>query len=646
MPDFKIDIGGTDFTASQRTVHGPEAFNQKTAQQAEAISNFVQGVGGGFAAEKGEQQLGGDESQAEATAVVEAAFAFDPATSGATELAENEPTADQVGQRKREFLARADLNDRRLQAALDAGAISSAEANNRRLQNRKEFAANPLSALFISSYDQVVGGGSSGAARTAFFGKTPAELGRDAAIKAQATQAQSDIFIAEELVRTGKVANTSLAVGFIQEQRANTIMIEALKQRETISQQEAFQIVDFDIGQQLAGDSQTFTTLLQVQGGLQASDMRDWELFTATQLERGRLQIERANLNEADQARAMKSLTDTYTTWTAQLENAGYSEFYDNVVKDIESADGALKSMTYSKILRSNPGIFTVWEKLGPELGKMFLDSAMDPTKLTSAMTDNSVIGKAIEPFLTEEQKSASILDAVNSIMGGKAPPVEGSLEMAAGEAALSNADTLTPVVKTQDAEELEATLATFKGAHIGDIVNTPRFRNLIKDDPAKEAVIMTSLARSAKLTQRQSGLDLPTNIRVETLHPEEAASGDFESEQLGRQARNKKLVLADGEISPRMVSDISSVERYARENPRVWQDSYGSVNSYLNSLFGGTAPLPKDQTSVEGEPTKAVIPEAEGEVSGEGGELSSNDEAAASRSTSGQMGRKRGGSK
>jgi len=628
MPDFKIDIGGTDFTASQRTVHGPEAFNQKTAQQAEAISNFVQGVGGGFAAEKGEQQLGGDESQAEATAVVEAAFAFDPATSGATELAENEPTADQVGQRKREFLARADLNDRRLQAALDAGAISSAEANNRRLQNRKEFAANPLSALFISSYDQVVGGGSSGAARTAFFGKTPAELGRDAAIKAQATQAQSDIFIAEELVRTGKVANTSLAVGFIQEQRANTIMIEALKQRETISQQEAFQIVDFDIGQQLAGDSQTFTTLLQVQGGLQASDMRDWELFTATQLERGRLQIERANLNEADQARAMKSLTDTYTTWTAQLENAGYSEFYDNVVKDIESADGALKSMTYSKILRSNPGIFTVWEKLGPELGQKFLDAFTNPSKLSSKMLENSPIGKALSEFMTQEQIAAVELDAVNSIMGGKALPVEGSAEAVAGAGVLSEPTTSLPIIKTQDAEELEATLASFKGVHIGDAVNSPEFRRVLQQDPAKEQVVLNSMAREAKLIQYNTVGALPTNIQV-SLPTQfeflEHTSGAEQNVAAVLAGGAKKTVTADGEISPRMVSDISSLERYARENPRVWQDSFGSVDIYLNSLFGGTAPLPKDQTSVEGEPTK-VIPEAEGEVSKGVEELSSNE--------------------
>ena len=227
MAEFKKTLAPQDFKATQKTVQGDAmaGFKQSVA---ETVGGVAKGVGQGYAKEKGAQQLG-TESDADANQYVSDAFSAQaPAATpnSGSEVTANTavPTKDEVGTMRADFLNQADLSDKKLRAAMAQGKISSKEANDRRIQNRKEFASNPLSAMFLADYDNAVGGGTSGAARGSFFGQTTEEKIRDKLQMENATADNERMRRAQDIAdNTGRSMEASLAMVSSQDYEAEEL---------------------------------------------------------------------------------------------------------------------------------------------------------------------------------------------------------------------------------------------------------------------------------------------------------------------------------------------------------------------------------------------------------------------------------------
>jgi lysozyme len=106
--------------------------------------------------------------------------------------------------------------------------------------------------------------------------------------------------------------------------------------------------------------------------------------------------------------------------------------------------------------------------------------------------------------------------------------------------------------------------------------------RTLAKKPEHAKALVR---ALASDTTEVQFGLNrqLPTEINVSPLL------------SLKGGGTNQKRITSDVKLSERALADISAVEKFARNNPSIWDSEFDSINDYLNSVFTANGPQPKE---------------------------------------------------
>jgi lysozyme len=597
MANFKRDIGGTSFKPQSQTVFAPN--NELARSQAESLTTFVKAAGAGFAAEKGMQQTGAGETGAEADAAVEAAFKQPPAPAPVdSEVEESDPTADTMAKRKAEFLSKADLNDKRLQSAVDQGLISSQEANNRRLQNRKEFASNPISAIFIDSYDRVVGGGRAGAGRKAFFGKTAAEKGAEAALTAEMTQRESDKFMAQNFVKQGFAKNEQEGINFIQEGRANQAALKILQSKDQLTQTESAKKVDIENDNMFAKEAQGFLALLA--STPKAEDLRNFGIRMGVLREQMVLGINRANLSESDHKRAVSEVDNRIKEWTTRVNDASYAEYHKKVTTELKSVQSYQETAAYKKMFDSNPALFSAFKNLPPDIATQVFEYTVDRTSSGGQMFANSDMGKTMLASMDDITVDSLKLKGLDTIMTHS--PVDDPAVNATGAATVSDPKILNKVAEIQTDDEYAATLSKFKGKQLGQVVSGRDFNMFARNHPAKAFTTIQEMARESLQVQYATHAEIPTRISAISL------AKPTRGNVLEGNVSQRKRISSDVTLSPRMLADVSAAEKAARNNPSLWNTKFETINDYLSNLFTSNGPQPKDVTPTkEAEPTFAV---------------------------------------
>ena len=574
MPEFKKDIGGTGYKPVGRTVHSSAAENASAAYQASLMAAFAEGAGTGYAEAAGKEQLGEDESAAEAAQVVADAFKGDtPEAVDGVAPAATEPTKEDMEKKKNDFLARADLNDRRLQAALDQGLIGSKEANDRRIQNRKEFASNPISAMFLEDYDRITGGGTAGAGRKAFFGKTAAEKGREQAQQQLASEAVLKRDQAEMLVRQGVADTTETGLALIEEIEGNEVELKLLQSKQKLTQAEGYRKVELSLNERFNRLSPTFINVLKTPGGATAEQKRDFALRLTAEREQARLEIDNAGLSAEDHKRAIEELDNTIAAWEKRVEDTDYATFYEERTKDLSKRAEYQKTLRWQRMVASNPALFTLFDKLPQDIATKIFDYTTDPTSLASVLFSESEMGKTLLSAMDEINRDKALLTGLDSIAGGAktSSPTAGTEEAKA--TLISDIAVVEAIVEAHDDESFEGMVQSIKseGKHLGQVVGDDKFSRLAKKHPNKALVLMKDLGKEARKANYIATDSAPSSLRVELIPGK---------------GGNRKKITADTELSDRMVADVNAVHKAARNNPSLWNKQFEVLDDFISHLF------------------------------------------------------------
>ena len=608
MAEMKKTLAAQDFKATKKTVQGDAmaGFKQSVAQ---TLGNVAGGVGVGYGEEKAKQQLGEGESAAEASAYVDEAFkeAPRPEAQGGYEVhyAEGDvnelpPTRRDGEQMKQDFLSTAFMSDKKIGTALKQGKISRKEANDRRMNNRKQFASNPLSAMFLSSYDNALSGGQGGAQRGAFFGQTNEEKIADKIAMERAVardQRERDIDdIAEQTGQPREVA----------EQRYLMIQKRARQAEDTVNLNKIGAALQSDItvmydthGQNgFYGIEQTLAVLDKVEGGARVDAVQGLHDQVDAHI---RSMIGQVNRDPNISNDGRKALIEK---WEKQAEfmkeDATNGGFRKRQMALSEQFTAEMANMKDGDIL---------WQiKNHAYFRRMY--AAADgsvrhiPEVMEGALKFNTA--EYIEKFHSMGEKGVEIQNWFNGENLVKLS-LDARLKFFSGTEALTPDERITINMTMYDrtfpSESLTALGLDPEGfsqkvKNIPDLSSQTMAGNKYWNEIAKEEggidlirVFLETAAHNAQNAQRAAGLNqdgfgtLPSSI---TITPPTNSVGRV----MGVQTYGNAQWLLDTKghkLAPKYKAEIIGVIKMAKKHPQVWEGKYESPEAYINGLFGGT---------------------------------------------------------
>ncbi len=194
-------------------------------------------------AKKAGQQIGGEGETFESAgqAAEQAKKEVEDLIRGKTEIIGADPSQEQVADLKKQVFDRVLTNQKRLQAALKRGAISSTEATARLNVLRNEALSNPLVAAYQDELDNALYVTTGGAGNT--FGKTAEEIRQATVDKAQLEALAETEKQISGLINTRVAASRDQALNIIaqqQQHQANMAFYEEKKARIGVTSDEAY----------------------------------------------------------------------------------------------------------------------------------------------------------------------------------------------------------------------------------------------------------------------------------------------------------------------------------------------------------------------------------------------------------------------
>tara|TARA_R110002153_G_scaffold92347_1_gene224397 strand:- start:55 stop:2046 length:1992 start_codon:yes stop_codon:yes gene_type:complete len=630
MAEMKKTLAAQDFKATKKTVQGDAmaGFKQSVA---ETVGGVAKGVGQGYAKEKGAQQIG-TESDADANQYVSDAFKAAPKAQagyeahyaeGNTVANTDVPTKEEVGTMRADFLNQADLSDKKLRAAIKQGKISPKEANDRRIQNRKEFASNPLSAMFLKDYDNAVGGGTSGAARGAFFGQTTEEKIQAKIQTENAIADNARMRRAQDIsANTGRSMKASLALVSSQDFEA-----EELKRAEVRSKMGELGASEERIhhGRIIDGVYNQIDKQLEkiqdINGGVKGPELEKFYKSLALTKTEELKRIQNSNMSPTGKKFATEEVTAKLKEYAADAKDGSLGAATKRVV---ERQDSSLKMLSNTRVLaaiRKHP-ILGVAYAFGEEKG-MFDSLEQIVYWETPAGKAELALNPALAMYkdvLTAGDFMNASLDGVNDLLNPKPDGDPTKKPKTEVQKAISEAGVHAKGIPTLMEASYNDNPETYINDALGDLPNlalgtmasNPEWVAVTKRTPELMLGIMDVAASNAMTIQQnfdKTHIHVPFRNRI-GLVPKNIK---ITPPSLGRGANDKRawhIDAGDIKLSPAYKSALIGAYRMATDNPQLWEGQYESVDDFINHRFtregGGITPMETGAT-----PTPATKPPA-----------------------------------
>ena len=604
MTEFKRDLASSNHQARGITVHGDPRAAQKQ-QLVEMTSQLVKGVGSGYAVGKGEEQLGVEETQEQADAFVAEAFRAPHSklgdvvhTGGGETIPTSEPTKEQVSEQRAAFLSKADLNDKRIQSALDQGRISSTEANNRRIQNRKEFASNPISALFIADYDRTVGGGSAGAARGAFFGKTTQEKAQEKILTARIVQADKDEQAAESISQKRNIP-IEISRKLIADHKATQQEVLMLTEREKLGKLGASDAYRLHAGKTMPVYEQVTRELQKVitasEAGASAESANAFRTSLNLKESEILLQIEGSNMMPSVKDKEKERTKAIFTGIRDQLKDSSFTSSFTRL-KEEKAAEIAHKvTFRQSQFIDSSPSILNAFA-IG---GEKNIVTMMDLMINAQSMADK--FGIATNPMYGLLLNGPPE-DTVAAIDGGMGKVIKGDGALEANESiavALAQGKVGVPTLMAEalkaNPEGVKEVLSQVKNLRLDVLANDKEIQSLAKSDPELIKVYMDTAARDVISTQIGSGGEVPEYVKI-TAPKRTQGRG-----KSGRRTGNRWILDGGGvPLGEGYKAQMIGMYKLAQKNPSMWNKDFSSIEQFVNSKFVLNGPVASEQDVIE----------------------------------------------
>lgn len=627
MAEFKKTIAGTDFKATQKTVQGDAMAGFKKSV-AETVGGVAKGAGQGYAKEKGAQQLGEGETAADANQYVNEAFKAAPKAQsgyeahyaeGNTVPSTDAPTKEEVATMQADFLSQADLSDKKLRAALKQGKISPKEANDRRIQNRKEFMSNPLSAMFGAQYDNVVGGGGSGAARGAFFGQTTQE-------KIQAKLQMENAVADNERERraqdiadnTGRSMEQARAVVSSQDYNA-----EKLKRDKVRSEMGELGTTEERVHHGMIIDGvyrqidQMLEKIQDVDGGVKGKELEDFYKSLAVTKTEELARIRNSNMSPTGKKLATEEVTKALEAYAADAKDGSFGAAQKRMVA---RQDSTLKNIANTRILsiiKKHPMMKSAYA-IGGEQG-MYQMAEMIMYWETPAGKAEIATSPAIQLLrdsLSEEEFTKGGLDAMDDLIDPKPngpPKSELQKTLEASSVHGKGVPSLMEAAYEKNPETyINDALGDLPDLAIGTMASNPEWEAVARRTP--ELVVgMIDIAASNAMTLQQGfdkrHINVPFRERI-GLVPKNIKITPPSLKRGANDNRSWHIDAGDIKLSPRYKAELIAAYRMATAHPQLWEGQYESVDDFISHKFtregGGITPM---ETGVT--PTPATKPPA-----------------------------------
>ena len=604
MTEFKRDLASSNHQARGITVHNDPKAAQKQ-QLAEMTGQFVKGVGSGYAVGKGEEQLGVGETQEQADAFVAEAFRAPHSklgdvvhTGGGEMIPTSEPTKEQVAEQREAFLSRADLNDKRIKAALDQGRISSTEANNRRIQNRKEFASNPLSALFIADYDRTVGGGSAGAARGAFFGKTPQEKAQEKITTDRIVQADKDEQAAESISQKRNIP-IELSRKLIADHKATQQEVLMLTEREKLGKLGASDAYRLHTGKTMPVYEQTTRDLQKVitesEAGASAESVNAFRTSLNLKESEILLQIEDSNMMPSVKDKEKERTKAIFAGYHEQLKDSSVTASYTRLKEERSVKIAHKVTVRQQQFIDSAPSILNAFA-IG---GEKNIVAMMDLMINAQSMADK--FGIATNPMYGLLLNGPPE-DTVAAIDGGMGKVLKGDGTLEANESiavALAQGQVGVPTMMAEalkaNPEGVKAVLKQAKNLRLDVLANDKEVQSLAKSDPELIKLYMDTAARDVIATQIGAGSEVPEYVKITA--PRLGQGRD----KSGRRTGNRWILDGGGvPLGEGYKAQMIGMYKLAQKNPSMWNKDFSSIEEFVNSKFVLNGPVASEQAVIE----------------------------------------------
>jgi hypothetical protein len=616
MAEFKKEIAKTDFKATQKTVQG-DAMGSFKAAAAETVGSLAKGVGQGYATGKGEQQLGTDESAAEANAYVSEAFKTQQApkaqsgyethyTEGNTVLSTDAPTKEEVEGHRASVLSTASMNDKRIQAALDQGRISSREANDHRIKNRKEFMANPINALFGAHYDNAIGGGASGASRGAFFGKTAQEKAQEKLVIEEMTEQRNDQRAADNLMKINPNLTPKRAMSMVQGQKGRLLRLQHLQTKnslELLGEGEAVEMYQSENIPVYSKLHQDVLQLVDLPEGAKASAVSDF--ITATTLQQAAIAARIDNSSMGVEAKKQEH-TELIRRFDLLRSNVEDTSFVERLKRDTAQADAEIANSDSAHVLGmirfSDSYSLThaiAVEGESPLAVMKYLGTSADMSTADVFKLKGREDLKAIRGYMDElssvQRVKAADAALAKVLKGGAAPSMTGP-EAATIGAALQqkNIPTVVAAAYKEDPLGVGEKLNAAPNVDLTAYAGSREYQGLVRTDPDFVNALFDSAIEDARMIQMSQRGTLPDRITVTREAPTRGSVTD------GRRPTNWVFDSGGVKLKGAYKGQVVGMHRLAEQNPSMWNKEYVTLEDYINSKAAAVAVEPQSEEAVK----------------------------------------------
>lgn len=345
---------------------------------AKLIPGAIDAVGKGYAEAKGANILGTSTSAEEAQRGVEA-FANDvPFTDDASNTPDQKARIDDM---KREALAKYGTNDKKIQALVSAGKITSLEANARRHQLIQENLSNPVLAMFKEDFME---------ASTAFTGGpglTEQYFGAYMPTEEERVQlAMQDQAIKEQAKFQADVKSTALVFGISEEAAKKQIKAQAERAQYLASKEEEFKLRNFTSQESyavaIANIDQITNTISTQLGALVANGKKfDDPATLIGQLEQARA-VGVTKIAQYTQKMTREDRNAAESTLNSRIDGlidmVGSADGHDYFMKSIQRIKGGVEAneARMTQRLMDVAGPLWIVHKHAPEMAKLIQGAA------------------------------------------------------------------------------------------------------------------------------------------------------------------------------------------------------------------------------------------------------------------------------
>jgi hypothetical protein len=593
MPEFQKQIKGID----QRSVNfaGPEGVAPTTAEvlapQAEAL---LAGMGTGYAQGSAESLVGADEENV--NALVSGAFA-----EHRDELTSLESTSESVRGVYDKAVSGTLDTQKRIQAAIDQGVMTSAAGNARMQALRKEKLSNPIVSMFQSDFDKSFSSMTGAGARGAYFGQTAEEV-RQAEVQKQ----QNSAFAKKQTTLTQMVDDGIAPSKQAAEELYNKIQSDKTKLDYFTTQDalgklghsEAVQKYELENLERNNMLTQATMDYVNAEGNVEQTKAFT-DMLTGSR-EQSKYRISVSNMTQPNKDAALKRLNAQYDS----IEKVAADK---TLTKDLEAATNQATARMQNK------GINTLVDtmKLLPELEYAYALSGNNPANLASMMelvtADKGIAGafaKALDPVhrafeaTSAEQQSTFKAETVGAIMGqgGVMSP-----EAAALYGPMLTQESMPELLSKQWAKDPASVIKKIDqgtGIRLQDINRSRAYKGIAAKQPDLIDAIVTRGGREVM----NMTLGAPTTLKVSQDKPR--AGNTIASMGTGRYSGKTpvptewKIETGGFEVPDMYKEQVVSAYRLGVQFPKIWDKTHPSLDAWLSSKF--TLPAQSDDAALQ----------------------------------------------